>query len=129
MQHLRFSIPIPYAAGQSIYPGYTLSDAINRDITWETADKKNIGLDATLWNSHIYTNIDYYIEDTKGQLIQRTIPASAGKGSSPYINAGKVRNTGIEVLLGYAATRNDWNYDVNINFSSNKNEVVDLEGR
>jgi hypothetical protein len=118
----------PYAAGQSIYPGYTLSDAINREITWETSDKKNIGIDASLWNSHIYTNIDYYIEDTEGQLIQRTLPASAGKASNPYINAGKVRNQGIEMLLGYAATRNDWNFDVNVNFSSNKNEVIDLGG-
>lgn len=118
----------PYAVGQQIFPGYTLSSAINTDITWETAEKKNIGIDATLFNNHVYTNLDFYIENTRDQLIQRNLPTSAGKATPPFINAGKVKNMGFEILLGYATTVNDWNLDVNINLATNKNEVVDLGG-
>jgi hypothetical protein len=82
----------PYAAGQQIVPGYTYSDAVNTDITWETTLKKNIGIDATLLNNHIYTNLDFYIEDTDDIIFQRPITESAGKGTDPFVNAGKVRN-------------------------------------
>jgi TonB-dependent starch-binding outer membrane protein SusC len=116
----------PYAVGQQIFPGYTLSDAINKDITWETAVKKDIGVDITLLNSHIYSNLDYYTEDTDDLLFSRPLAPSAGKGTPPYINAGKVRNKGFEMVLGYVTTANDWNFDFNFNFSSNNNEVLSL---
>lgn len=116
----------PYAVGQQIFPGYTLSDAINKDITWETAVKKDIGLDVTMLDSHIYANLDYYIEDTDDLLFSRPLAPSAGKGADPYINAGKVRNKGFEMVLGYVTSANDWNFDFNFNLSSNHNEVISL---
>jgi TonB-linked SusC/RagA family outer membrane protein len=118
----------PYAAKQVIVPGYTYSDAVNTDITWETTVKKDIGIDATFWKSHIYTTIDLYMEDTRDIIFQRPITESAGKGTDPFVNAGKVRNKGIEVLLGYETAVKDWTFDFNVNFSSNRNEVVDLDG-
>jgi hypothetical protein len=54
----------PYAAGQQIVPGYTYSAAVNSNIVWETTLKNNIGIDASVLNNHIYTNLDFYIEDT-----------------------------------------------------------------
>lgn len=118
----------PYSAAQQIVPGYTLSAAINRDITWETTIKKNIGLDASVLNNHVYTNLDFYIEDTHDLLFDRPIPLSAGKNSDPFVNAGKVRNTGFEMILGYVTTVNDWNFDASFNLASNRNEVIDLDG-
>ena len=118
----------PYAVGQQIFPGYTYSDAVNKDITWETTVKKNIGLDATLLKSHLYTNLDFYIEDTEDIIFQRPIPESTGKGTDPFVNAGKVRNTGFEMTLGYVTTINDWTFDFNFNVASNRNEVIDLGG-
>jgi TonB-dependent starch-binding outer membrane protein SusC len=118
----------PYAAGQLIVPGYTYSDAVNTDITWETTLKKNVGIDASLLNDHIYTNIDLYIEDTKDILFQRAITNSTGKATNPFVNAGKVRNKGVEVVLGYATSWKDWSFDFNVNMSANRNEVIDLDG-
>jgi TonB-linked SusC/RagA family outer membrane protein len=120
--------PYPYAIGQQIFPGYTLSAAINKDITWETTEKKNIGLDATLLGNHIYTNLDFYIEDTRDLLFQQQLAPSAGKNTNPFINGGKVRNMGFEMLLGYTTTFGDWHFDLNFNLSSNRNEVIDLGG-
>jgi TonB-linked SusC/RagA family outer membrane protein len=125
----------PYATGQQIVPGYTYSDAVNTDITWETTVKKNIGLDATILNNHVYTNIDFYIEDTDDILFQRAIAPTTGRATSPtsssaeiFVNAGKVRNRGIEVLLGYVTSVKDWSFDFNINLAANRNKVIDLGG-
>ena len=118
----------PYAAGQQIVPGYTYSDAVNTDITWETTIKKNIGIDATLLNDHLYTNLDFYIEDTDDIIFQRPITESTGKGTDPFVNAGKVRNKGFEVIVGYVTSVNDWSFDFNLNLAANRNEVLDLDG-
>ena len=118
----------PYAAGQQIVPGYTYSDAVNTDITWETTLKKNIGLDASLLKDHVYTNLDFYIEDTDDILFQRAITPSTGKATDPFVNAGKVRNKGFEGLVGYVTSVNDWTFDFNFNLAMNRNEVIDLAG-
>jgi TonB-dependent starch-binding outer membrane protein SusC len=120
--------PYPYAANQQIVPGYTLSDGINSDITWETTVKKNIGIDATFLTGHVYTNLDYYIEDTRDLLFAIPLSPSAGKKTLPFINAGKVRNKGFEMVLGYKTTVKQWIFDFNFNYSTNHNEVVDLNG-
>lgn len=118
----------PYAAGQQIVPGYTYSDAVNTDITWETTLKRNIGLDATIFNNHVYTNLDVYVEDTDDILFQRAIAPTTGKSTDPFVNAGKVRNKGVEVLLGYVTSIKDWSFDFNVNLAANRNEVIDLDG-
>lgn len=118
----------PYAAAQQIVPGYTYSDAVNTDITWETTLKKNVGLDASVLDNHIYANLDFYIEDTNDILFQRVVTNSTGKSSNPFVNAGKVRNKGVEVLIGYVTSVKDWSFDFNVNLSANRNEVLDLDG-
>ncbi|GHT28713.1 hypothetical protein FACS189432_07050 [Bacteroidia bacterium] len=52
-----------------------------------------------------------------------------GLSGSPYINAGHIRNTGIDLELGYRKTVNGWSYDINANISHINNKVIDLEGR
>lgn len=118
----------PYSANQQITPGYTFSSAINDQLVWETTIKKNIGLDAAVLNNKIYTSIDFFIEDTEDLILRRNIPLSTGKTNNPFFNAGKIRNTGLEVELGYRKVAGDWSFDLNGNWSTNKNEIVDLGG-
>ena len=109
--------------------GYTLASAVNKDLKWESTIKKNIGFDATLFDNQLYSSFNYFIEDTKDLLFKQPIASSTGLSGSPYINAGKVRNSGYEFELGFRKKINDWSYDININLSHVKNEVIDLEGR
>lgn len=118
-----------YAANQQIAQGFTNTAAINSDLSWESTVKKDIGLDASLFNANVYTTVDYFIEDTHDLLFEQDIAPSAGYDDDPFINAGKVRNTGLEFLVGYRKVVNDWNLDFNVNFTRVRNEVVDLEGR
>lgn len=109
--------------------GYTLASAVNKDLKWESTIKKNIGFDAAFFNNQLYGSFDYFIEDTKDLLFHQPLPESTGLSGSPYINAGKVRNSGYEFEVGYRKKVNDWSYDINLNASHVKNEVIDLEGR
>lgn len=118
-----------YVLNQSPAQGFTLASAVNTDLVWESTEKKNIGFDITMLNNKLYLVSDFFIEDTYDLLFRQPIPTSTGLAGSPFINAGQVRNTGVELELGYRERRGDWYYSGSVNLTNVKNEVIDLEGR
>ena len=118
-----------YAANQAIAQGYTNMAAINRNVSWESTLKKNIGLDASLFNEKLYTTVDVFVEDTRDLLFGQPIAPSNGYDDDPFVNAGLIRNTGLELMLGYRQIANDWNFDFNFNLTTIRNRAIDLEGR
>ncbi len=118
-----------YTSGTVVIDG-SLATAIyqsqmaNPNITWETVEQTDLGLDFALFNSMIYGEIDYYRKDTKDILLQLAIPYYIGLGA-PQQNAGKVRNEGIEMMLGFRKKLGEVNFNTNVNFSYNKNQWVD----
>ncbi|MDD4189885.1 MAG: TonB-dependent receptor [Mangrovibacterium sp.] len=109
--------------------GYTLTDAVNSALKWESSAKKNVAIDFTGLGNRLYSTIEYFIEDISNLLFNEPIAWSTGLSGTPMINAGKIRNRGYELELGYRGKKSDWTYDVSFNLSHVKNEVVDLEGR
>lgn len=114
---------------EKVVAGYTFANAVNTDLKWESTEKKNIGLDFSMFRNSLYVVVDFYIEDTKDLLFNQPIATSVGLSGSPYINAGHIRNTGIDFEIGYRRTIGDWKFDVNFNASHVHNEVIDLDGR
>jgi TonB-linked SusC/RagA family outer membrane protein len=121
---------------QAPYAGYTLVKAVNTDLKWEVTDKLDIGLDGTVLHNSIYFSFDYFQEKTHDLLFSLALPYSTGYGlsfprenGSPTINAGEVKNTGFEGLLGWRKTSGNWHFDISANFTHVKNEVVDLAGQ
>ena len=49
--------------------------------------------------------------------------------NAPYQNAGKVRNTGWEVSVGYNNQWRDFSFGVQANLSDVKNEILDMRGK
>ncbi|MCR4864454.1 MAG: TonB-dependent receptor, partial [Bacteroidales bacterium] len=70
--------------------------------------------------------VDYFIKDTDGLLVNITPIAEAGITSST-VNAGSIRNQGLEVEAGWQDTIGDFRYSINGNFSTLKNMVTYLE--
>lgn len=89
-----------------------------RTKTWE------VGIDARLWND-LRLAASWYRADTNNQTFQPTVSTSSGY-SSMYVQTGNVRNTGVELSLGYGHTWRDFTWDTNVTFSWNRNEVVEL---
>ena len=71
----------------------------NPDVTWETVEQTNIGLDFGFLNNTIYGELDWYSKDTKDILLALGIPHFIGL-DAPEQNAGVVRNSGVEAMVG-----------------------------
>ena len=114
------------SANDRIWPIVALNTLANEDITWETSEMYDVGIDAVLWNKFKVT-ADWYYKTTYGILMKLDIPSSIGL-SAPYQNAGKVRNIGWELGLGYNDSFGDFTYGVDANLSDVINEIIDMKG-
>ena len=95
----------------------------NEDISWETSEQLDLGIDARFFNSRLGFAFDYYHKTTKDWLVQAPVLASYGTGA-PYINGGDIVNKGFEIALNWNERIRDFNYGINFNLSYNKNEVT-----
>ena len=114
------------AANGIIYPIVGLNGMANKDITWETSEMYDVGIDAVLWNKFNVT-ADWYYKTTYGILMKLDIPSTIGL-SAPFQNAGVVRNIGWELGLGYHDNWGDFSFGVDANVSDVINEIIDMKG-
>ncbi|MEO6149622.1 MAG: SusC/RagA family TonB-linked outer membrane protein, partial [Mucilaginibacter sp.] len=95
----------------------------NPDLTWESKQQVNLGLDLTMFN-RLSLTVDVYRNNTKDLLLQVSQRLSVGF-ETKWANVGNVINKGIEVGINASPVKNknfEWNTDFNINFNSNKLE-------
>ncbi|WP_310392056.1 TonB-dependent receptor [Hymenobacter sp.] len=127
----------PYASligGNFYYPfggastqGLSIVTKGNPNVRWETSTQSNAGLDVGLLKGALQLTLDYFIKNTSDVLLFLPQPSSAGGGGNPAVNAGKIRNNGLEVELAYRNTvGKDWSYGLSGNFATLNNEVVSL---
>jgi TonB-linked SusC/RagA family outer membrane protein len=98
----------------------------NTDISWESTEMLNFGIDASFLNKFNIT-AEYYVRNTSDILLLLPIPNTVGL-DAPYQNAGKVRNVGWDVSVGYSNRAGAFNYNVNFVLADVKNSITDLEG-
>jgi hypothetical protein len=115
-----------YTMNKQIVNIAALNTMANEDITWETTEMTNVGVDMTLFNN-LTLSAEYFTRKTKDILLQLTIPMSIGL-APPYQNAGIVENKGWELSMGYGNKIRDFKYNVNLNLSDVKNKILDLKG-
>lgn len=114
------------APAQSGYWGAYPSRLVNENVTWETSEQTNIGIDARFLKSRLSLTADFYIKTTKDWLVEAPILATAGTGA-PFINGGDVKNTGFELALTWNdQAGKDFNYNIGVNGAYNKNKVGNI---
>jgi len=97
----------------------------NPDVTWETAQSTDLGLEARFLNSRLGLTFHYYISERKNWLI--TAPISATWGfDPPNMNGGATQNKGVELSLGWNDHIRDFTYSVNVNGAYNQNKVTQI---
>ena len=115
--------------GSSIATGALLSQVGNPDLRWETSVTTNFGIDLGVWDNKLLLSAEYFNILTK-DLITRdfsAISTTAIDAGAPLVNLGDIKNTGIDLELSFAdKTSGGFGYDVGVNFSKYKNEVVSL---
>lgn len=112
---------------QLISPGAIQVALVNPNLRWETLTQKNFGLDASLLDNKITLTAEYFIADTKDVLTAMPIALTTGHdGPPPIANAASLKNTGIELSLGYNEGSTDFKYYINTNITTLKNKVTNL---
>ena len=106
----------------------SLNNVANPNLTWETTEQLNFGLDFTTKNDRISGSIDLYDKTTKDLLQSAPIPTSSGFRSI-LINRGTISNKGLELALNIAAVSTD-DFQINIggNIAFNKTNIETLGG-
>ena len=95
----------------------------NENLSWETSEQINLGLDAAFFASRLHFNFDWYIKNTKDWLVVAPVLATAGT-DAPFINGGNVKNTGVELNLTWNdVIGNDFSYSIGVNGTYNRNKV------
>ena len=101
----------------------------NSNVKWESQEQYNIGLDASLFNQRINLTLDAYIKNTNDMLVPQSVPVTSGYSDIyvPYINAGKIQNKGIELVVNTKnILRDKFSWSTDFVFSLNRNKVIDL---
>jgi len=103
------------------------TDYSNSSITWEKTTVTNVALDFSLFKNTLYGTFEYYNKVTSDILLNLPIPKTMGLNASAQ-NAGKVRNRGWDLTLGYRNTINGFHYSVLGMLSDVRNKVISLKG-
>lgn len=92
-------------------------------LTWERAQKTNIGAEISFWQHKIRITADYFSEKRDNILANlNTAPVLFG-GSTPAYNMGKMKNSGWDADITYRDRVNDFNYWVRANYTYAHNEI------
>ena len=106
-----------------------LSAMGNTDLTWETTNQANVGVDFSLLGGRLNMTLDGYYKYTTDLLLNVPLPSTSKVGSI-YRNEGEMSNWGVEFSLNSVnIDKNDfrWNTDFNISMNRNKLESLRLQ--
>ncbi len=92
----------------------------------ERTNTFEIGVELRALQNRARLELNYYDATSNDQIIP--VPVSLATGFSTFVlNAGSIRNHGIELSLGGTPVKTtDFTWDLGINFTRNRNEVVDI---
>jgi len=117
------STEVNAAFGDTKYSGIVTSSDFEA-LKWETTTETNVGISATLFNSQLSIESDYFIRETNDAVVpvsRLLVPGETRR------NLGSIRNSGFEIALDWnKQVSDDFSYFIGANFSTLKNEVLDL---
>ena len=104
----------------------------NKDLTWATVEKFNVGLDFDLLHGRLGGSVDVYTGKTTDMLMNRSVPYPSGFQTADA-NAGQVDNNGVEITLNSINIdgdgKNKFRWESNIAFDLNRNKIKSLYGK
>jgi TonB-dependent SusC/RagA subfamily outer membrane receptor len=123
---LRTYRPITGPGDQSAVSPYLVG---NPELAPERGEEFEVGFEAGLLGERFGIDLTYYRQTTKDAILLRDIAPSTGFPGQQFVNAGSVRNTGIELRLDVLAldTRRA-DLDLTFSISTNDNEILSLGG-
>jgi len=116
-----------YSFGGQLVNGLEPGAIANENLTWETATKTDLGLEARLWNGLLGIDFTYFKEKRKDILTTKSlsVPFTFG-GTLPQENIGIVENKGFELTLSHEnKISKDFSYSLRANLTIAKNTILE----
>ena len=113
-------------SGTSSVQGFRPTRVGNPDAKWETNITMDIGFESTLFNDKVTLVFDWYNKSTEDLLFQLELPGTAGTATAPYVNVASMKNTGVDLELGYRNNWGDFGFNGNLAMTTYKNEITQI---
>ena len=108
----------------------TYNRVFNPNLSWETVNPLNIGLDLGFFRNRLTVSAEYFNKETKDLIYN--LPLSRAQGLINYVdNVGTLVNKGYEFSLKadiFRGDRNKVNWSIGANVSTLENEITELYG-
>lgn len=114
-----------YVLGNTGVGGFSPGRLANPNLTWETQQQINVGVDVSFLNNRLALTLDHFRSKNSDLLLNVNIPDITGFNTALQ-NIGEVKNTGWEVTLNTVNTQGAFKWQTALNFSAYKNEVTRL---
>lgn len=115
---------------QSAIARYRVSNQIaNADLKPEETTAWEVGTELRFLDDRVLLDATYYDKSTENQIL--AVPVSATSGyTSQVLNAGRITNKGVEVMLDLTPIRldNSFRWNSTVNFAQNDSRVEELYG-
>lgn len=109
------------------YGGSVENKIGNPLLTWERAQKSNLGLEINLFQDKLTFVGDIFLENRNNILANRgTIPTIVG-ADLPAYNLGRMKNSGFEGEIGYKGKINAFSYWVKANYTFARNKILFMD--
>jgi TonB-linked SusC/RagA family outer membrane protein len=112
-------------AGTNVYS--LPNNKANNVLEPEISSSLEAGLEMTFFQKRLGFDLAVYKDNTVNQIMPVSVSFATGY-SGKFVNAGEVQNKGIELqLFGTPIAKEDFNWDILLNWSMNRNEVIELD--
>jgi len=116
----------PYLGAGARSIGYSLTNAANPDLKWETTTQTDIGIDLGFFDQRLTMTVDLYKKKTSDLLLAKQVPVYTGFSTALY-NIGSIENKGLEfVIEAIPVITKDFSWNTNFNISFNRSKVLEL---
>ena len=126
-----YQLALSYGTAKYAYPGAVIGMITNTvqpnvDLKPTMTSSYEIGLEIKFLNGRASMDATYYDQVSRNQIISLASSSTSGY-SARLVNAGEIRNRGVEVALnGRAVQAGKFAWDLGVNFAKNSNKVISL---
>ena len=117
---------INYIFNGTVVGGAIQQALANPELKWQGNRSSNLGMDLAVLGNTLNISADYYKNTSNQLLVSAPIPPDLGSSTNPIVNAGSVRNAGMELGLTHRLDRGDFQFNTSFTLTTTRNRVLSL---
>lgn len=124
---IQYFEPVVATVAGSDVPAFSIGNLGNPNLKPEFSQEFEGGFDLALLDNRLSLEYSHYDKSTRDALVAVPLAPSVGSSASQFRNLGKVKNWGNELSVRANVLQGGpVEFDLNANYSSNKNKLVEL---